>query len=279
MKVGIIGYGVIGSALGKACIAKGLNLAIYDKFQIKHTLFSAILDRDLIFLCVPTPTVGGKQDDSAIEENLMALKDAGYKGTIILRSTLVPGSTENYQMRFPMLHMVHCPEFLTAAFPLEDLFKQKVVLLGSSDIEALGTASDFWREFDPRLTIHVHGNATATEMAKYMSNCYLATKVAFMNEMHQACVKAQVDYDSVLESAVSVGYLTAQHTMVPGPDGKFGFAGMCFIKDTTALIAWAADQGLPAEILNAVTASNKKIRPEAYDGTEATGYKENPAKP
>lgn len=278
MKVGIIGYGVIGSALGKACIAKGINLAVYDKFQIKHCLFSAILDRDLIFLCVPTPTVeGGKQDDSAIEENLMALKSARYQGTIVLRSTLVPGSTENYQMRFPTLHMVHCPEFLTAAFPLEDLFKQKVVLLGSSDLEALKTAADFWKAFDPRLLVHLHANATETEMAKYMSNCYLATKVAFMNDMYLACEKAQVDYDLVLESAVAVGYLTAQHTMVPGPDGKFGFGGMCFIKDTTALMDWMKSQGLAAEMLSAVTSSNKAVRPEAYDGTEATGYKEKSA--
>lgn len=260
MKVGIIGYGVIGSALGKACIAKGIAVSVYDKFKTDFNDPAVLENCDIIFGCVPTPTTNGQQDVSAVLETLVLLNNMKYQGALILRSTLVPGCTENYQKQFPELNIAHCPEFLTAASPLEDLIKQPVVLVGGSNQMARIRAQGFWHLFDKKTPVKTFDSATTSEMCKYFHNIHLATKVSLFNDFAEICEKLGVTYEAVLDGALSVGQIGRGHTKVPGPDGERGYGGMCFPKDMNALATYCDQNQIPAETIKGAIAGNKRRR-------------------
>lgn len=276
MKVGIIGLGVIGDALFKACDVKGISVVGYDKYKpsthAHHVVKHVLLETDIIFMCLPSPTKGKVQDLDAIYQNIEYLAESEYKGVVVLRSTLIPGTTRAIECSFPELKIAHCPEFLTAASPFEDLIKQKVVLVGATDILVADKVREFWRLFDKKVPIRLCDSPTTTEMAKYVHNCFLATKVSFFNDISELCVELGIDYHNSVQAAMSVGQIGEGHAKVPGPDGKLGFGGMCFIKDTAALLAFAHESEVPLEVIEAVVKKNRRIRPGAYNGTEATGY-------
>ena len=87
-------------------------------------------------------------------------------------------------------------------------------------------------------------NYETAEMIKYMSNCFFATKVSFMNEMYQIAKKVNVDWEDAVSGFVSDGRVGHTHLNVPGHDGKFGFGGSCFPKDIQAMIDFAEMFGL-----------------------------------
>ena len=102
--------------------------------------------------------------------------------------------------------------------------------------------------------------AETAEMVKYLSNCFLATKVTFANEMYDICTAAGVDYDKVCEYALYDARIGKSHLAVPGPDGDRGFGGHCFPKDLAGMIAFAKEMDIVPEFLEAVQSSNEFFR-------------------
>ena len=105
-------------------------------------------------------------------------------------------------------------------------------------------------------------NYETSEMIKYMSNCFFATKVSFMNEMHQIAKKTNVDWDDAVSGFVSDGRIGHSHLGVPGHDGKYGFGGSCFPKDIQAMIDFAETIGIEPTVLYGVWEKNLQVRPE-----------------
>ena len=97
-------------------------------------------------------------------------------------------------------------------------------------------------------------------MIKYITNCFLATKVSFANEMYKVCGALDIDYDKVMEYARYDERLGNSHWNVPGPDGDFGFGGHCFPKDMEALKYKAFELGVPTNIIDAALKSNNQVR-------------------
>jgi len=100
------------------------------------------------------------------------------------------------------------------------------------------------------------------EFVKYFTNTFLATKVAFANEMKKICDELQIDYDKVVEYSIYDKRLGNSHWAVPGPDGKNGFGGSCFPKDINALIHLFRQLNLKSNILEASWKTNLEVRPE-----------------
>ena len=90
--IGIIGFGVVGKAAANT-LSKVYELALYDKF-VDVGNFTDLLQCDVVFIMVPTPfdCHKNKVDDSAVVESLKKLVDLNYKGIVIIKSTLPPGS-------------------------------------------------------------------------------------------------------------------------------------------------------------------------------------------
>ena len=100
-------------------------------------------------------------------------------------------------------------------------------------------------------------------MVKLFRNCFLATKVSFCNEIFEFCEKKGMNYENVRKLAANDDRILHSHTNVPGHDGKKGFGGTCFPKDTSSLKYEMSKIGMNPYILNAITERNEKVdRPE-----------------
>ena len=99
-------------------------------------------------------------------------------------------------------------------------------------------------------------------MVKYFTNCFLATKVTFANQMYDICDDAGIDYDKVCEYALYDKRIGTSHFAVPGPDGDRGFGGHCFPKDLAAIIYFAQGFFKNPEFLCAVQDANSEYRIE-----------------
>jgi UDPglucose 6-dehydrogenase len=259
-RIGVVGLGVVGSAVYAGLSGKYKGVATYDILYNKdEDDFKRILECQVVFLCLPSLNKeDGSQDLSAIHSTCQKLKDAYFSGTVILKSTVLPGTCSELASKY-RLALVHNPEFLTAAAAFQDFMAQKVVLL-SGGVGALLEAERCYRYILPNceyITTHLFEE---TELAKYYSNCLLATKVIFANEMHELCTSMGVKYGKVRSFAVSQGLIGDNHTYCPGPDGAKGFGGVCFPKDTQALLAHCESIGVEMAVLKAAVEKNKLIR-------------------
>jgi UDPglucose 6-dehydrogenase len=121
-----------------------------------------------------------------------------------------------------------------------------------------------FRKAFPTIPIIKTGSNTA-EMVKYFTNCFLATKVTFANQMYEICKSSNIDYDKVCEYALYDQRIGNSHLAVPGPDGDRGFGGHCFPKDLSAMIKFSEESGITFErsrFLREVKRSNSVYRTE-----------------
>jgi len=235
MKIGIIGRGFVGSAVEYGFSEKsGWNaeIRIYDKDKTKstHSLNETINESDYIFLSVPTPSNkdGSIHLDiiySALEEinKINKRKD----NIVLIRSTVTPGTTNEIQKSFPNLNIVFNPEFLTEKNANSDFINQSRVILGGNKDHTNKIAKLFKERFGDDLPV-IQTNYETAEFIKYMNNCFLATKVSFMNEMKLIANESEVNWETAIEGFTKDERVGKSHIQVPGPDGKFGFGGSCF---------------------------------------------------
>jgi UDPglucose 6-dehydrogenase len=261
--LGFVGLGVVGGAVRDA-FAKKFKTVGYD-IKTSPDTKEELLNADMIFLSLPTPTVNGAQDQGPLEVTCQYLSEKKYPGIVIVKSTVLPGTCDRLVAQYG-LRIVHNPEFLTAKTPLADFMAQDVVLLSGTDADVEPVADIY-----QRLLIHAavwsNDSLASTECAKYTHNLFLATKVGFLNEMYQVCEKVGVKYEEVIQLALSQDKIGETHTKIPNnEDAKgqilFGFGGMCFPKDIQALVTWGKTVGLELIQLNGTNDANLKIRPE-----------------
>ena len=130
MKVGIIGNGFVGSALLHGFILHVDDVMIYDRDPKRstHTMEELVSSTDVIFICVPTPMYeDGSQDISYVES---AFEKANSGPLYILKSTVLPGTTETLSRKNPNFKIIFSPEFLTERTAKLDMLTQSRIILG-----------------------------------------------------------------------------------------------------------------------------------------------------
>ena len=177
---------------------------------------------------------------------------------IVIKSTIPPGTTEKWNNTYKNIDIVFNPEFLTEANSIEDFKNQNRIIIGGPRKSTTKVRRIFKRAF-PRVPI-VKTGSTIAEMVKYFTNCFLATKVSFANEMYEVCQGLNIDYDKVIEYAQFDKRIGNSHLEVPGPDGDFGYGGHCFPKDMRALISVAQDLGIFPIVLIGADFKNERVR-------------------
>ena len=268
MKIGIVGNGFVGSSVAFGFSAQtgcDAEIKIYDKDESKSThSLSETLESDFIFVSVPTPS----NSDGSINLDIvydcfseMSMLNKRKDNVILLRSTVVPGTTRKLKNKFRNLNIVFNPEFLTERSAKFDFINQSRFILGGkqSDVEKV---SKLYCDRFGNSTPVIKTNYETAEMIKYMNNCYFATKVSFMNEMYQIADANGVDWEMAVDGFIRDGRIGHSHLSVPGPDGKLGFGGSCFPKDINALISVASELGINSQLLKSVWKTNLKVRPE-----------------
>ena len=262
MKIGIIGQGFVGNAVYQK-FKNYFDILTYDIDETKCNSDFHYIKKgcDIIFLCLPTPMYeDGTCNTSIVEIMLSQINGYGPNKSydIVIKSTIPPGTTEEWNERFEKLNIVFNPEFLTEANAVSDYENQNRIILGGPRPATTRLKRIFTKVF-PKAHIIKTGSRHA-EMVKYVTNAFLATKVSFANEMYQICQALDIDYDKVIEYAQHDDRLGTSHWAVPGPDGDFGYGGHCFPKDVKALISLANKYSLDPKILTAVDSKNNDVR-------------------
>ena len=186
------------------------------------------------------------------------------KTHLVIRSTVLAGTSDRLGCYF-------MPEFLTEKnwdYDFRNCENWIFGLLGEEKDEDFKEkiGNIFRNAYDAENIKHNNvsfvRNAEA-EMIKYFRNTYLALKVSFCNEIYDLCCSKNINYENVRALAVLDKRIGGSHSMVPGHDGRRGFGGTCFPKDTSALLKDFEDSDVASYLLKAAVERNDKLdRPE-----------------
>ena len=267
--IGIIGLGFVGTAVasgfGKKTIYNA-KIRIFDKDKKKstHNLSDTINLSDVVFISVPTPAKSDGSIDLSIIKNVLDDCDKVINNDetiLLIRSTVVPGTSKRFEQEYPNLNIVFNPEFLTEASAHFDFINQSRIILGGEKIHTSKVKSLYRDRFGAYLPI-IETNFQTAELIKYMNNLFFATKVSFLNEMKLIANKVDADWDKAINGFILDGRIGHSHINVPGPDGKLGFGGSCFPKDIQALINFCKKIDVEPNVLIGAWKTNLAVRPE-----------------
>ena len=260
MIVGIVGQGFVGTAVREGL--KGFfEIETYDiaKESTCKTLDEICKKSKILFVCLPTPmNTDGSCYIGIVDEVLEKINALNTCKTIVVKSTIPPGTTAKWNNMYSNIDIVFNPEFLTEANSNNDFKNQNRIIIGGPKKAASRVRRLFVKAF-PKVKI-IKTDSTYAEMVKYVTNSFLSTKVSFANEMYQICEGLDVDYDKIIEYAMHDERLGYSHWSVPGPDGDFGYGGHCFPKDVKALISVAHELNISPRMLHATDMKNNDVR-------------------
>ena len=145
MNIGIVGIGVVGSAIKHGFEKLGHSTVVHDLKM--DTKIEDVLNTDIVFICVPTPSKPNGDCDTKIVENVvLKLSKLNFEGIVSIKSTVKPGTTEMLIEKFPNLNLSFVPEFLKERCAISDF-------LENHDLCVIGT--DDKNTFD--LIVKAHG--------------------------------------------------------------------------------------------------------------------------
>ena len=263
-KIGIIGVGFVGKSIYDCFKNKNIFVKGYDKYKNIDT-FEDCLNCDCIFLCLPTQFDESlNRYDTSILLNCCKLLDLHtYEGLIIIKSTVEPGTTMEFFSEFKNLHLVHNPEFLSAKTALKDFENQTHIVIGNcSGLDnQINELNIFYKKMFPKAEIS-NCNSTESESMKIFCNSFYAVKIQFFTELFLLCNKMECDYDKIKDMMVKNNWINPMHTMVPGPDGNISYGGLCFPKDTRALLSFMDRNKTLCGVLMSSVEEQKILRKE-----------------
>jgi len=249
-KVGFIGQGFIGKHMADEFEGRGYETIRYSVDEPYVNNHDRIAEAEVTFIAVPTPTTPEGFDSSIIQS---VLPIVGKGNTAVIKSTILPGTTEKLQNDFPDITVMHSPEFLrekSAAYDTahperniigivrDDAYHRK---LGQKVLDLLPKAS---HEFIVP--------ARDAEAIKYIGNTFLAAKVAFFNAAYEFAKSSNADWETVRQIVTADSRIGAGHTNVVDQSGADsnpgrGAGGHCFPKDTQALVNFMDEIGADEE--------------------------------
>jgi len=263
MKVGVAGVGVVGGALTKYLESVGHEVVKYDP---PLGLNGDLSLTDVVFICVPAPTLEDRSLDlSIVRLVLIELLKKDYQGAVCLKSSLLPGTTNRFKFEHPQLNFYYTPEFLVARQAYEDIQKQPIVI-GIIDDEFEEFQNNFTNDVSKlfsALFIHqdlIFCTTIEAEMIKYAHNCFGAIQVNYFNIIYEACKRSKCDYDRVINGISPFPAMQDRLIKVPGPDGLRGYGGACFPKDTKAFIGFLEKMNIDHLSISGAELDNEMYR-------------------
>ena len=276
-QIGIIGYGIVGKATGDGFKTGGHEIAFHDKFKKSESLEDVVRESEFIFICVPTPTKPAYDGidlsivNEVVDEVAKVVKESqnGKKKILVVKSTVIPGTTATLAAKYPEVSFAANPEFLRENKASWDFIHPDRTIIGADDkniAEELKKLHETILREDAKYFLT---DLTTAEFAKYMSNVMLAAKSLIANEFYALANALGISYDQVREM-VEEDPRIGSHIKVPGPDGSLGFGGKCFPKDMMALLSLGKTLNVDLSALEAIWEKNLKIR-DIHDWKEISG--------
>lgn len=253
--IGFIGQGWIGKNYADDFEERGYKVVRYSRQEHGHNRES-INACDIVFIAVPTPTTPDGFDDSALIE-VMSL--VGKAKIAVIKSTVLPHTTDKLQKLYPDIFILHSPEFLSSATAAHDARHPVRNVIGTTARSkhlaevVLGVL--------PKAPYNLITDAATASLIKYGGNCSLYARVLFMNTLFDLCKKYEVDYEKIKEAVgadprIGTAFLDVVH------GGGRGAGNHCFIKDFAAyraMVAGLADNQKAQEMLETMEDYNIQL--------------------
>jgi len=259
MKVGIIGFGVVGQAVGRGLAKQGYVILVNDVVEERGGFTKReLMDQcDIIFICVPTPShPDGSIDLNILFDVIIELDQYTDLGNpiIAIKSTVIPGTTRELIHAFPKLTFIYTPEFLRAKSADHDFLHPDRIIIGfHRDHVCLSMISELYQPWINRV---YYTDTITAETIKYVANAFLVLKVAFACEMDRIC--------KVLDAASHVVFMgvTQDHRIhqshLNPRHGPINQNSPCLPKDLLALITHLESKGYDSTLLKTVYALGVK---------------------
>lgn len=252
----IVGHGFVGKA-----VDAGFNDPRIDKFLIDPNYGNHVKDLDedidLAFICVPTPmNDDGSLNPMAVIETVESVK-LNTRALIVIKSTITPDVIEVLTRGTLGSRVVYNPEFLTERNAVEDFLNPFAHIMGG-DKESTDRLKEYYDDYSACKPAHVY-RVTAKEASfiKYGINCFLASKLMWFNQFYDIVNDTEhARFPAIVNAMMADPRIGSSHMSVPGFDGKRGFGGACFPKDTNAFMNFGPEFG----ILREVIVANNDIR-------------------
>tara|TARA_R100001594_G_scaffold99773_1_gene134315 strand:+ start:3521 stop:4315 length:795 start_codon:yes stop_codon:yes gene_type:complete len=259
MKVGVVGVGVVGDAVRRGFEDLSHDVKIHD-IRL-DTKIQDVLETELCFLCVPTPSRdSGECNTDIVEQVIHQLLEMNYEGLICIKSTVTPGTTKRLQERFDTENICFVPEFLRERCAYEDFVKNHdlcaIGVNNADQFELIKEAHGQLPENFARLSV------TEAEFCKYYNNVYNATLVTLANSFYELCVQQDADYTKIKDTMTLRNQINGKY-LDCNPDLR-GFGGMCLPKDTRAMAYLAKDTVV--EFFDCLINENSKYKVTVFDG-------------
>lgn len=228
----------------------------------------AILDTDITFITVGTPrnpdgSINLQYIEDVAHEIGEALRDKETYHLVVVRSTIIPGTTEN--MIIPIIEkysrkvcgkdfgLCMNPEFLREGSALDDVFHPDRIVIGEYDLESGDMLDGLYRElYSDDVPPFFRTNIPTSEIIKYANNAFLATKISFINELANICERISKADITIVAKALGFDSRIAPSFLNAG----LGYGGSCLPKDVEALIAFSKNSGYDPTLLQAVEKVN-----------------------
>jgi UDPglucose 6-dehydrogenase len=209
---------------------------------------------EVMFVCVPTPMgIGGVADLSAVEAVIDEVREVLPAGAIVVNKSTVPVGTGERTAELidrPDVAVVSNPEFLREGSGVHDFLNPDRIIVGSNAQDAAERVAALYARLGAPTVLT---DLASAEMIKYAANCFLATKLSYVNAIAELCERLGADVEDVTEG---LGYdkRIGQAYLSPGP----GWGGSCLPKDTSALLQLADSVDFEFRLLRAAIETNTR---------------------
>ncbi len=238
--------------------------AAAGRLTFETDLAVAVADADAVFIAVGTPSRrgDGHADLSYVYDAAREIAAALTKPTVVVTKSTVPVGSSREVLRImhevhpPVgghsdVHMVSNPEFLREGSAIGDFMRPDRVVIGTESDHAREVMRELYRPLYLAETPILFTDLETAELTKYAANCFLATKITFINEFADLCENVGADVQQLARGIGLDGRIGGKF-LHAGP----GYGGSCFPKDTRALVQSARDAGAPVSIVEQVNAVN-----------------------
>lgn len=273
-RIAIIGHGFVGKAVDWG-FDKDIEKYIVDPNYNNEVKDLKEFNPDVAFICVPTPMgKDGRQNSEIIEKVIKELKQIVPKTSVCIKSTVLPEILDKMQKINEKI--VYNPEFLREKHANEDFINAEMQIFGGDRNEAEKISKIFKDNSKCLTKNHKFMDLKSASIVKYSINTFLATKVTFFNEIYQLTQNLNINdsWETIISAISNDKRIGSSHMDVPGHDGRFGFGGACFPKDSLALLKQANDVNQELTVLKSAIVTNNKIR-SSYDDLDSREKEQN----
>lgn len=246
------------SPIFEAGLESMIQRNIEDKRIFFSTDFDSIKEAKAVFMAVGTPSDDNGSADlkylyAAADSLIPHMRD----GLIVVLKSTVPVGTGDAMKKYlagktdKKFVIVNNPEFLKEGSAVNDFMKPERVIIGTDDDQAFEVMEELYEPFNRQISRTIQMSNLSAEMTKYAANCFLATKISFMNEIARLCDIMGADVEEV-RHGISMDSRIGTKFLYPGP----GYGGSCFPKDVKALIYTAKQNNLDLKLINATEEVN-----------------------